>query len=130
MKNNELFLVIGLTVLLSVVVSLATLKITGNAVVAWDDSIGGFPSKTSTTTQPAKFSTEQTVVNLFKNAEIRDGISTTSCQKRCQDAKLQCAVALFSDNLNGAQLISCGDKSKQHDNRQYKITCVCVSPSA
>ena len=143
MDNKELILIIGLTVLLSVAVTLTTAQLTGNAVVAWDDSIGGYPSSGYSTSQasvtpvapvPAKTVTEikytvdkSGLVDLLKNADILDGASTTSCQSRCSAAKENCVLALFSDTNNGARLISCGDKSKPQDNRQYKISCVCVN---
>ncbi len=149
MNNKELFLIIGLTIILSVVVTITTGNITGATVVGWDDSIGGYPASgysaaskatpsssepqqtAKTTAKEVRYIVDKSgLVDLLKNAEMVDGASTTSCQKRCTDRKKDCVMALFSDSNNGAQLISCSDKSKQHDNRQYKVSCACVEVNA
>lgn len=124
LNTKELLLIIGLTVVLSMVISIATLSLTGNAVSVWDDSIGGFPAKEPA--QPEPKTVQEQAADLFVNAELLDAYSggSSTCYKRCKDVKKQCLLALNSIQQQNTKLWPCTKVASMNGQDKY-LTCLC-----
>jgi hypothetical protein len=124
MKTNETFLVVGLTVVLAVVVSLATLGITGHVVYTAAEG-GGFWTGP---VPPVEKTQTQVFADMLSGATIA-GAFGESCKSKCEGLGQQCVLALYSYQDN-TELTDCFRDQNQGISFQSgnKLTCMCVSP--
>lgn len=145
-SSKQLFLLMGLTIVLSVAVSLATISFTGDTVYAWNDIAGGFitgDSQTQTVQESAEaqqtnqvltaqqlsnIETKQLIADMFNSAFVTSGkTGDWTCDDRCVDSNKECAVAVYAPQNENPYLIGCSDKKVS--SKFSTLSCVCVDPN-
>ena len=139
---KQLLLIIGLTVVLSVAASLATVSLTGNTVYAWDDAVGGYVtgnptpetidavvSNVAANVVLSNDATKQLVADMFNSAYVVSGKSGEwNCNTRCSDSGMQCVSAMYAPENEKPYLVGCNDI--QGTGIYSLLSCVCVNPTA
>lgn len=149
MENKDLFIVVGLTVILAVAVSLATLGITGNVIKA--SSGGGAyiseadESAYANTLQITQLAYDKLIAGLAagRGVTISETGDTLSCNYVCakeggtDNTQTRCAFGVFSTkntysdmyyagNPGNPVLVGCNEDVSVSS--KSTLTCHCVAP--